>query len=81
MNNNQAELVHQLQQEERVTEKTASTMRQLDRKYFLDPDNPEMLRQAYQESCNHSKASLLLLLLVVLSAQATAAPNRITLVQ
>lgn len=48
MNTSQAELVQSLQQEERLSGKTAQTMLQVDRKYFLDPDNLELLQDAYQ---------------------------------
>ena len=48
INRSQAELMKSLQQEERVTDKTAQTMLQVDRKYFLDPDNKETQDKAYQ---------------------------------
>ena len=48
INRSQAELMKSLQQEERVTDKTAQTMLQVARKYFLDPDNKETQDKAYQ---------------------------------
>ena len=50
MNASHAELIHSLQQTERLTDKTADAMLQVDRKYFLDPENVETLHQAYQAS-------------------------------
>lgn len=48
MNSNHADLINSLRQTERLTDKTAQTMLQVDRKYFLDPDNLEVLHHAYQ---------------------------------
>lgn len=51
MNTSHAELINSLRQTERLTDKTADAMLQVDRKYFLDPDNVEALHLAYQASC------------------------------
>jgi protein-L-isoaspartate O-methyltransferase len=48
MNSSHADLINSLRQTERLTDKTAQTMLQVDRKYFLDPDNLEVLHHAYQ---------------------------------
>ena len=50
MNTSHAELINSLRQTERLTDKTADAMLQVDRKYFLDPDNVEALHLAYQVS-------------------------------
>lgn len=50
MNASHAELIHSLQQTERLTDRTADAMLQVDRKYFLDPENVEALHLAYQAS-------------------------------
>ncbi|DBA80272.1 TPA: hypothetical protein ACH3X2_007499 [Trebouxia sp. C0005] len=49
MNSSHADLINSLRQTERLTDKTAQTMLQVDRKYFLDPDNLEVLHHAYQD--------------------------------
>ncbi len=48
MNSSHADLINSLRQSERLTDKTAQTMLQVDRRYFLDPDNLEVLHHAYQ---------------------------------
>lgn len=48
MNTSHADLINSLRKTERLTDKTAQAMLQVDRKYFLDPDNLEVLQHAYQ---------------------------------
>ena len=48
MNTSHADLINTLRHTERLTEKTAQAMQQVDRKFFLDPDNQSMLHLAYE---------------------------------
>ena len=48
MNTSHADLINSLRKTERLSDKTAQAMLQVDRKCFLDPDNMEVLQHAYQ---------------------------------
>lgn len=50
MNPSHADLINSLRKTERLTDKTAQAMMQVDRKFFLDPDNQSMLHLAYEVS-------------------------------
>ena len=61
MNPSHADLINNLRKTERLTDKTAQAMLQVDRKYFLDPDNQSMLHLAYEVRHRHVQACLDLL--------------------
>lgn len=48
MSPSHADLINSLRKTERLTDKTAQAMMQVDRKYFLDPDNQSMMHLAYE---------------------------------
>lgn len=48
MSPSHADLINSLQKKERLTDKTAQAMMQVDRKYFLDPDNQSLMHLAYE---------------------------------
>lgn len=56
MNPSHADLINSLRKTERLTDKTAEAMMQVDRKFFLDPDNQSMMHLAYEvrQSVVHS---------------------------
>lgn len=81
MNTSHAELINSLRQTERLTDKTADAMLQVDRKYFLDPDNVEALHLAYQVSLSIPWLHTPLLLLPCYGFMLLGCFNRITLFQ
>lgn len=48
MNSRHADLINSLRKTERLTDKTAHAMMQVDRKFFLDPDNQSLMHLAYE---------------------------------
>lgn len=48
MNSRHADLINSLRKTERLTDKTAQAMMQVDRKFFLDPDNQSLMHLAYE---------------------------------
>ena len=50
MNTSHADLISKLRQTERLTDKSAQAMLQVDRKFFLDPDNESVAHLAYEVS-------------------------------
>lgn len=57
MNSSHADLINSLRTTERLTDKTADAMLQVDRRCFLDPDNLEVLQHAYQVHAQHLASS------------------------
>ena len=61
MSPSHADLINSLRKTERLTDKTAQAMLQVDRKYFLDPDNQSVMHLAYEVRCSlvHAHGCLL----------------------
>lgn len=63
-----ARLIDSLRQTHRLTDKTANAMLQVDRIWFLDPDNAEARHLAYQASPFTAMTSCLSCLLLIVHA-------------